>query len=106
MCQLTDSSDFTLYWLVPVSFLFFQEQRRFSLQRMVQTSVEPVFYGDLVYKFKGIVESLISVINLKVLLNVIKSGMQHGYHATVCMSGCETSYGHDGGSCLRLNDGS
>ena len=33
---------------------------------------EPVFYGDLVYKFKELLESLSFVVNLKRLLNVIK----------------------------------
>ena len=44
-------------------------------------------------KFKGIVGSLILVINLKDFLNVIKTVIQHGYHETVCMIGCKLSHG-------------
>ena len=37
-----------------------------------QGLLEPVCYGDLVYRFKRLLENLILIINLKKLLNVIK----------------------------------
>ena len=40
---------------------------------------------------KELLESLI-LDNLKRYLNVIKSGIQHGYHATVCMPNCKTNH--------------
>ena len=43
-----------------------------GLKTLLQQGIsEPIFYGDLVYKFKRIVENLILVINSKRLSNVI-----------------------------------
>ena len=43
-----------------------------GLKTLLQQGIsEPIFYGDLVYKFKRIVENLIVVINSKRLSNVI-----------------------------------
>ena len=52
---------------------------------------EPVSYGDLVYKFKMIVEKP-QIINSKRKLKVIKIWLQHSYHATFCMPGCKTNH--------------
>ena len=44
-----------------------------GLKALLQQGISvPIFYGDLVYKFKIIVRTLIFVINSKRLYNVIK----------------------------------
>ena len=49
-----------------------------GLKTLLQKGIsEPVFYGDLVYKFKRIVESLILGFNLKYYETLLKSGIQH-----------------------------
>ena len=55
---------------------------------------EPVFYGDLIHRFKTIVGKPNFSVQLKIsLLNVIKERDTHGYHATVCMLCCEPHHG-------------
>ena len=48
---------------------------------------------------------LILVINSKRVSNVIKSWMQLGYHATVCMPGCKPIHGLQLWFPLQLHDG-
>ena len=65
----------------------------FELKILLQKGLsEVVFYGDLVYKIEKMLESLILVINEKII-NTIKNGIQHGYHETVYMAGCKPNHG-------------
>ena len=54
---------------------------------------EPVFYVDLIYKFKRIAGKPNFSVNFKRYLNIIKSVIQPGNHVTVCMQGCKLHKG-------------
>ena len=55
---------------------------------------EPVFYGDLAYIFKIIVGKPNFCDQFKTIIKRYKRvGIQHGYHATVCMLGFEPYHG-------------
>ena len=60
-----------------------------DVKTLLQQSIsEPVFYDDLVYKFKRIVGK--SNVNFKKITKRYRKGWKiHGYHATFCMPGCE-----------------
>ena len=55
---------------------------------------KPVFYGDLVYKFKGIVgKPNFSDQFKKIIKRYKRVEYQHRYHAAVCMLGCKPNHG-------------
>ena len=59
-----------------------------------QGLLEPIFYGDLVYKFKRIAEKPnFNDEFKKIIKRYIKSWIQFGCHATVCMHGCKPNRG-------------
>ena len=41
---------------------------------------------------KEFLENLVLLIILKNIIKSYKSGVQHGYHATVCVPGCKTNH--------------
>ena len=65
------------------------------LKNLLQLGIpEPVFNDVLVYYFKRIVgKPYFSDQFIKIIKLYKKSGIQHGYHATVCMPGYEPNQG-------------
>ena len=60
------------------------------LKTLLQQGVsEPVFYGDLVYRFKRIVGKPSFNDQFEKKIKRFKRGIQYGYHATVCKPGCK-----------------
>ena len=62
-----------------------------GLKTLLQQGIsEPIFYGDLVYKFKRIVGKSNFSDQFK---NIVKRYIRVGYHATVCMPGFNPNHG-------------
>ena len=62
------------------------------LQQDIHVS-EPIFYGDLVYKFKIIVGKPNFSDQFEKIFKRYKSWIYLGCHATVCMPGCRPNHG-------------
>ena len=64
-----------------------------GLKTLLQQDIsEPVFYSDLVYKFKKNIGKTYLNDQFKKIAKQ-KSWIQHGYHTMVCMSGCKPNHG-------------
>ena len=68
---------------------------QYLLKILVQQGItEPVFYGDLVYKFKGIVgKPKFTDLFKKINKRYKRVGYNMDNNATVCMPGCEPNHG-------------
>ena len=65
--------------------------RRTTNRTLLQQGIsEPIFYGDLVYKFKRIVGKPNFSDQFK---KIIKRYIRVGYHATVCMPSFKPNHG-------------
>ena len=66
-----------------------------GLKTLLQRGIsEPIFYGDLVYKFKRIVgKPNFSDQFKKIVKRYIRVGYKLGYHATICMPSCKPNHG-------------